>query len=43
MRKIVKLAGRRAVSMEFLAKLDLFCNHGPLDKLVNEGFIERGT
>lgn len=40
---VKEIAGRRPVSKEFLGKPELFRDHAPLDKLVKEGSIERGS
>lgn len=38
-----ELSSRRAVPKEFLGKPELFRDHAPLEKLVKEGWLERGT
>ena len=38
-----ELSSRRPVSKEFLGKPELFRDHAPLEKLVKEGWIDRGT
>ena len=40
---VKEIAGRRPVSKEFLGKPELFRDHAPLEKLVKEGAIERGS
>ena len=40
---VKELAGRRPVSKEFFGKPELFRDHAPLEKLVKEGSIERGS
>jgi NitT/TauT family transport system substrate-binding protein len=39
---VKEIAGRRPVSKEFFGKPELFRDHAPLEKLVKEGWIERG-
>jgi hypothetical protein len=36
-----ELSARRPVSKEFFGRPELFRDHGPLEKLVKEGGIER--
>jgi NitT/TauT family transport system substrate-binding protein len=38
-----ELSSRRAVPKEFPGKPELFRDHAPLEKLVKEGWLERGT
>jgi NitT/TauT family transport system substrate-binding protein len=39
---VKEIAGRRPVPKEFFGKPELFRDHTPLDKLVKEGFVDRG-
>jgi len=40
---VKEIAGRRPVSKEFFGRPELFRDHAPLEKIVKEGFTERGS